>query len=128
MAGRRPDLDEGSGRVKRQKTEEMDKKYLKHEDDDSDQEDGGVPLFANEPEVTGKTVIDDLKKDRKCCKQASTLSLMALANMRLKSKQTASIQKTIHTLLIIMKRSQSLLKILDMKVTVMAIRNHHRNG
>lgn len=70
MAGRRPDLDEGSGRVKRQKTEEMDKKYLKHEDDDSDQEDGGVPLFANEPKVTGKTVIDDPKKDGKLSSQA----------------------------------------------------------
>ena len=65
MAGRRPDPEEGSGRIKRQKTEEMDKKYFKHEDDESDQEDGGVPLFANEPKVTGKTVIDDLKKDRK---------------------------------------------------------------
>ena len=65
MADRRPVLDEGSGRVKRQKTEDMDKKPFKHEDDGSDQEDGGVPLFANEPKVTGKTVIDDLKKDRK---------------------------------------------------------------
>ena len=65
MAGRRPDLEEGSGRVKRQKTEEMDKKKVKDEDDDSDHEDGGVPLFANDTIVTGKSVIDDLKKDRK---------------------------------------------------------------
>lgn len=66
MADRRPNQDEGRGPVKRQKTEDMDKQLgFKHEDDDSDQEDGGVPLFANEIKVTGKTVIDDLKKDRK---------------------------------------------------------------
>ena len=69
MAGRRFDQEEERGRVKRLKTEDMDNKHFKNEEDDDvddDDDEGGVSLYPDDAKVTSKSIINDLKKDRKC--------------------------------------------------------------